>query len=88
MITENRFQEVMFNPRLSGLDDRTDESGWHNRIHVGDCLDIMRMMPGESVDLIVTSPLTPTPGSIPMAASPPMLTWHGLPSGRMKCCGC
>ena len=56
MMAENRFQEVLFNPRLSGPDDRTDESDWNNRIHVGDCLDLMRMMPGESVDLIVTSP--------------------------------
>ena len=56
MMAENRVQEVLFHPRLSGPDGRTDESGWHNRIHVGDCLDIMRMMPGESVDLIVTSP--------------------------------
>ena len=56
MMAENRIQEVLFNPRLSGPDGRTDEPGWHNRIHVGDCLDIMRMMPGESVDLIVTSP--------------------------------
>ena len=56
MMAENRVQEVLFHPHLSGLDDRKDESGWHNRIHVGDCLDIMRMMPGESVDLIVTSP--------------------------------
>ncbi|MBF2754528.1 MAG: site-specific DNA-methyltransferase [Gammaproteobacteria bacterium AqS3] len=29
---------------------------WHNKIHCGDCLDIMRKMPDDCVDLIVTSP--------------------------------
>ena len=29
---------------------------WKNRVHCGDCLDILREMPDESVDLIVTSP--------------------------------
>ena len=29
---------------------------WLNRIHVGDCLELMARMPAESVDLVVTSP--------------------------------
>ena len=29
---------------------------WLDRVHVGDCLDVMRAMPSETVDLIVTSP--------------------------------
>ena len=29
---------------------------WHNRIHLGDCIDVMRQMPDNSIDLIVTSP--------------------------------
>ncbi len=29
---------------------------WLNRVHIGDCLDVMRGMPSDSVDLIVTSP--------------------------------
>ena len=31
-------------------------SNWTNTIHVGDCLDVMKNMPSDSVDLIVTSP--------------------------------
>ncbi len=31
-------------------------SNWTNTIHVGDCLDVMKDMPSESIDLIVTSP--------------------------------
>ena len=29
---------------------------WHNQVHLGDCLDVMRELPDESIDLIVTSP--------------------------------
>ena len=29
---------------------------WQDRVHVGDCLDIIRQFPDDSVDLIVTSP--------------------------------
>ena len=29
---------------------------WANRVHIGDCLDIMRTLPADSIDLIVTSP--------------------------------
>ena len=29
---------------------------WLDRIHEGDCLEVMRQLPGESVDLVVTSP--------------------------------
>lgn len=29
---------------------------WTNQIHCGDCLDVMRQLPDESIDLIVTSP--------------------------------
>ena len=37
---------------------RDDEAnnGWINRIHHGDCIEIMDQMPEESIDLIVTSP--------------------------------
>ena len=31
-------------------------TGWQNKIHLGDCLDIMRKMPSDYIDLIVTSP--------------------------------
>ena len=31
-------------------------SDWMNRVHVGDCLDVMQQMPDDCVDLIVTSP--------------------------------
>src|SRR5437762_2749878 len=31
-------------------------SDWHNRIMFGDSLDVLRLMPSETVDLIVTSP--------------------------------
>ena len=30
--------------------------GWLNRIHHGDCLDLLAQLPDESVDLVVTSP--------------------------------
>ena len=30
--------------------------GWLNRVHVGDCVELMDSMPGESVDIVVTSP--------------------------------
>ncbi len=33
-----------------------DVSKWRNRVHLGDCLDVMKAMPSDSVDLIVTSP--------------------------------
>lgn len=29
---------------------------WYRTVHIGDCLDVMREFPAESVDLIVTSP--------------------------------
>ena len=29
---------------------------WLNRIHCGDCINLMNEMPAESLDLIVTSP--------------------------------
>lgn len=29
---------------------------WRNAVHWGDCLDVMRTLPDDSVDLIVTSP--------------------------------
>ena len=29
---------------------------WKNRVHFGDCLDVMQSIPDNSVDLIVTSP--------------------------------
>ena len=29
---------------------------WTGRVHIGDCLDVMRTIPADSVDLIVTSP--------------------------------
>ncbi len=29
---------------------------WERKIHCGDCLDVLRSMPDESIDLIVTSP--------------------------------
>ncbi len=42
--------------------ERTVSSGassaddWHDAIHWGDCLDVMRGLPDDSVDLIITSP--------------------------------
>ena len=29
---------------------------WHSKVHLGDCLDVMRDLPDDSIDLIVTSP--------------------------------
>ena len=31
-------------------------SDWQDRIHIGDCLDVMKTIPTDSVDLVVTSP--------------------------------
>lgn len=36
--------------------EKTQAADWHNQIMLGDCLDILRKMPAESVDLIITSP--------------------------------
>lgn len=33
-----------------------DMSEWTGKVHRGDCLEVMRRMPSESVDLVVTSP--------------------------------
>ncbi len=33
-----------------------DIGNWTHRIHCGDCLEVMRQLPDESIDLIVTSP--------------------------------
>ena len=30
--------------------------GWQDRIHCGDCLDVMKSFPKNSVDLVMTSP--------------------------------
>jgi len=38
------------------LDLEEDIAPWINKIHHGDCLEIMHAMPNNSVDLIVTSP--------------------------------
>lgn len=40
----------------AGRDSGTDIESWLNRVHYGDCLDVMQRMPADSVDLIVTSP--------------------------------
>jgi len=34
----------------------SDITPWLNKIHVGDCLEVMRRMPTGSVDLVITSP--------------------------------
>ena len=34
----------------------TDLPHWFGKIHCGDCLEIMRQIPGESMDLVLTSP--------------------------------
>ncbi len=31
-------------------------SGWMHKIHCGDCLDVMKSLPDDCIDLIVTSP--------------------------------
>lgn len=36
--------------------DYEAKNGWINKIHLGDCIEIMDQMPAESIDLIVTSP--------------------------------
>ena len=36
--------------------DRHTASEWTDKIHVGDCLEVMAKIPAESVDLVVTSP--------------------------------
>ncbi len=33
-----------------------DQPQWSNQVHIGDCLDVMRTLPDDSIDLIVTSP--------------------------------
>lgn len=49
------------NSMAVGSQDATDNGSsstgdWLNTIHWGDCLDVMRTLPDDSVDLIVTSP--------------------------------
>ena len=57
-----------------------------NRIHHGDCCEIMSRMPSESVDLIVTSPpynlLTTTGGGIEWRKSKQPKNNRGVPVGR------
>ena len=38
------------------VNSQYNDESWQNKIHIGDCLDIMRRMPEDSIDLIVTSP--------------------------------
>ena len=43
------------NGTLAGAEERSTQE-WRNRVHWGDCLEVMRRLPDDSVDLIVTSP--------------------------------
>ena len=43
-------------PRRSGGVCPAGLKQWTGRVHRGDCLDLMKKMPAESVDLVVTSP--------------------------------
>ena len=43
-------------PTIARPSRRDKSSLWVNQIHVGDCFDVMRKMPDDFVDLIVTSP--------------------------------
>ncbi|MBE9012147.1 DNA methylase [Pseudanabaenaceae cyanobacterium LEGE 13415] len=38
------------------LIDQTNPQSWHNKLILGDCLEALRRLPSESVDLIITSP--------------------------------
>ena len=44
------------NPLNNNHGHYADESVWYDAIHQGDCLDVMRAMPSNCIDLIVTSP--------------------------------
>lgn len=39
-----------------GLVDENNPQSWHNKLILGDCLDVLKKLPSASVDLIITSP--------------------------------
>lgn len=43
-------------PQVKALDEGSPLKDWVNKIHCGDCIDVMKKMPTESIGLIVTSP--------------------------------
>lgn len=67
-------------PRSHRVDALT---GWIDSIHEGDCLELMRQLPDESVDLVVTSPpynlLTSTGGGMRSTRRLSDTRWHNTP---------
>lgn len=42
------------NSTNSGVGEEMDR--WKNRVHLGSCFDLMKQLPDESIDCLVTSP--------------------------------
>ena len=58
-VTETPVSQVSetFAGAIWGSGSREPEAAhWLNQVHIGDCLDVMKKMPSDSIDLIVTSP--------------------------------
>jgi DNA modification methylase len=41
---------------ISKIEPTKEQTGWHNKLILGDCLEVLKQMPESFVDLIVTSP--------------------------------
>ncbi len=47
--------ETILIQQLESIDQNNPQT-WHNKLILGDCLDVLRKLPSASIDLIVTSP--------------------------------